>query len=272
MKSFFEKLIEFLLGLFREPKAVKVSGKTLFAPLFYVNASGKVDGTWNYLSKSFDAQKFCRQKIKNRLVSGETAAIAFLLTPNHEGGNLFSQGEPGAVNMGNLQTAVAAMKQLCKESIAVFVTLYTDDQNPRWTDIEKHQVGWQAVWKEIKPYVSGCLLSIESTERGDFKAVQHGIFVMRQCMPGAQVYGTHQQWLTKWNSGANTPSNADIIFAETGWHPSAGNNIGDAKFRSEINNIIAATGAVRLVIHEYNLVDNSKQRDWLRGLGLKGVG
>lgn len=271
------RLIDFLVSIWNaivggggSPTAINVNGKKLCAPLFYQDSGGIIHATWNYLSKSTEAQEWCRKKIKEAAVSGEVPAIAFLLTPNAEGGNLFNQTNPGSVNAANLDAAAARMKELCEAGIAVFVTLYTDDQAPRWWEISAHLPGWQAVWAKISPYVSGCLLSIESTEGGNYLKVQDGIAKMRIAMPGAQLYGTHQQWHQNWNSASNTPASAQVIFCETTNHPSI--NPGMNLLKSDVENMIASAGAARLVIHEYYFYPTAEMRTWLRSKNLKGVG
>jgi len=251
-------------------KAIDVTGKKLCMPLFYPKPNGTVDATWNYLSKSPADREWCRQKIKATAVSGEVPAIAFLLTPNNEGGNLFLQVSPGAVNVANLEAAAERMKELCKDGIAVFVVLYTDDKAPRWWEISAHIPGWIIVWDKIKPYVTGCILSIESTEKGNYLKVQDGIAKMQAAMPGAQLYGTHQQWHTNWYSAGDTPANATVLLCETSNKPS--DNPGMNLLKANVNGMIAAAGAGRLVIHEYFFYPTVEQREWLRGQGLKGVG
>jgi hypothetical protein len=285
MSDFFERLWAWILSLFGgEPKAIRITGKTLCMPLFYPRHGGGVDGTWNYLSKSPAAQKYCREQVKAVAVRGEQPAITFLLAPSNEAGNIwapFPNLDPAAV-----ARAKAAIRELVEDGIAVLVTLYNDDPSgsmPRWWEIDRYVSVWAQLWLEIRRYVSGCILSIESNEHtSNVKQLQHCIYCMAQAMPGAEAYGTHLQWKGggqggyRWNSAAATPNNATILLVENSWQPQAGDRVGVSGVRREWDEVRAAVPLAKVIWHEFNYnprgpVDQA-QRAFFRSRDQWGVG
>lgn len=278
LQTFWRWLMD-LLGV--EPRAIHVSGR-VFMPLFYVNLSGRVDSTWDYLSKSFGEQKHCRAEIKRLAKPGEQAAIVFLLTPPDEAGLIFSPFP--VLNDGNVKTAIAAIKALLKDDIAVFACLYADDRAPWWYNIYSHiEAGaWGRLHEKIGRYVTGYILSIETNEKAEnVGQIERAIVSMKNAMPGAQFYGTHLQWKGKseisnyrWQSQATTP-NCDLILWEGSWDPHDGDAIGVDGLQREYRDVYSHI-FVRLLWNEYNFnpagETNRKQREYLREQKAWGVG
>jgi len=280
------KIWNWIVSWFRggEVKAVKIIGKKLCMPLFYPGVSGGTDGTWNYLSKSETDRKYCRDQIKAVAVRGEQPAIAFLLSPSDEAGRIWNPFP--ALNQSALKLVREAMRELCEENIAVFVTLYNDDpagSMPKWWEIESYKVAWGEAWKEVGQYVSGCILSIESNERtSSVGQLQHRIQIMSEAMPGAQIYGTHMAYLGRglpgyqWASVATTPVNAGIILVENSWQPQAGDSAGVEGVRREWDGAAKLVDMRKVVWHEYNYNPGGEtckaQREFFRSREQWGVG
>lgn len=254
--NFFEAIWNWILSLFGQGtlKAIEIDN-SMFMPLFVI-IDGKVKGTWDYLAWTVTEQKQCRDQIKSGCVNDEIPAITILAQVDGDYGK-------------------ERITELVEDGIAVFICLYIDDpggSQRRWWEIESHTELWKTMNDEIGDLVSGYILSIESTEKGDYRRVENAINVMKDCCSGAQFYGTHLQWGTRWSSSSNTPSNADIILVETTWHPANGASVKIEKFREEIYDIMAAAGTSRLVIHEYAFNPTAEQRAWLREQKLLGIG
>jgi len=239
----------------------------------YVN--GTVDGTWGYLNLTKNQQADCRKYIKANAADGETPAILFLLTPSAEAGMIFNPFP--TVDANNLKRATEAIELLVKDGIAVFPTLYTDDQNPVWWDIEHHRIGWSTVHAAIGKHVNGYVLSIEGNERVTTLAkLEACITSMRTHLPGVDYYCAHMQFNSKstkssyrWNNQATVPKNIDILFVENSWPPQRGDTVGLAKAKSEYLTINGAIPAnIKRVFHEYNINPSSnvykEQRQFLR--------
>ena len=277
-------ILSWILGLFGgEPKAIKVSGKLLFMPLFMPDSDGKTLSTWPYLSMPYGQQKRVRGRIKGMAKFVEQPAIALLLNPNNEAGHIWN--EFPNVHKENLATAAQALRELVEDGIAVFATLYNDDPSgsmPRWWEIEKYPAAWSEINKAIGSYVTGYILSIETNERCESVGqLQHCIYLMSIAMPGVELYGTHLQWKAagagyRWCDKGSTPYNAQIILAENSWQPQRGDAAGLAGVQREYGEIARAVDMGKVVMHEYGLNMSGKvfqtQRDWLRDQNVKGIG
>ncbi|MFB1502003.1 hypothetical protein [Thiocapsa sp. N5-Cardenillas] len=263
-----------------EPSAVKLSDR-MFAPLFYVTQTGGTAATWDYLNKSADDQRHCRETILNLCHGGETPAIVFLLTPPYEAGNIFTPF-PNVINPANLDKAVDAILECLWDGIAVIPCLYTDDKMPWWYEIEKHTETWNCISDRISGYCSGICLSIESNEQTTgVGMLQHKIMQAKVCFDGLPV-GTHLCWKGagksgyRWQDTASTPSNADFILVEFSWHPKDGDKKGVSAVQSEMLMIQAALPGRKLLFHEYNMNPGGEimgaQRELLRSYKPWGVG
>lgn len=279
------KIIEFLELLwnliFGGGKLKRVSIKErCFMPLFCVKANGGPQGTWEYLSLSDNERAYLRDYLKRDAASGETPAITFCLTPSNVNGGLISNAMIN-VSEESLNILLARCEDLVRDGIAVFPCLYCDDPSgnmPRWWEMEKHLAVWKAVHAKIGTLVTGYILSIESSEKGNIGTVQHYIQKIRDNMPGVDYYGTHLQWKTRntpyvWN-GSNTPANADIILVETPNDPNV--DVPVNVVMSCYNEIKNANPNLHFVMHEYNLHVGSgnvvQARAELRRVGAWGVG
>lgn len=287
-----------------DPGAIKID-KPISMPLFYENAGIRsldegsyldkkyfsgvagvkdstrgVDSTWNYLNKSADGRKKCRDEIKAATKSGEIPAITFLISTEGCGGPLSNFPN---VTDEQINQAAELIKELVKEGIAVFPCLYVDDPSgniPNWTKIEQHMAAWTRIHKGIGKYVTGYALSIESNElANNTEQIRGCINVIRVSMPDVDYYGTHMEFGASgrysWTGGATTPSNADFILLET-WDPHKGDAMGLNGMINKYNNIKPRTGALKLIWQEYNLNPNGninkQQREWLKTKGEWGVG
>ena len=155
MSDFFQSIIDWIVSLFggaSDPKAIEVTGPVCM-PLFYLNAEGKMDSTWNYLSKSPEARNFCRDHVKSVTVDGEQPAIAFLLSSSGNDGGIFSTFP--TLNQPNLDDAKNSIIELLDDDIAAFGCLYTDDANPRWWAIGNVVESWKIVNDNIGELLSG---------------------------------------------------------------------------------------------------------------------
>jgi hypothetical protein len=93
---------------------------------------------------------------------------------------------------------------------------------------------------------------------------------LQVAMPGAQAYGTHQQWGVKWSGPSDTPANCTMLLVETTNHP--GQNPGIDRLKRETEAVTRAAGAQRIVMHEYYFTPTDEMRAWLRRQNLWGVG
>ncbi|MDD5417152.1 MAG: hypothetical protein PHU12_04215 [Candidatus Aenigmarchaeota archaeon] len=269
-------LVEMILRLFGiEPDKVSIKGRVSM-PLFYPKDGGGVCMTWDYLNKTEHQQDVCRWWIKHLTADGETPAIAFLLSPPQEAGTIFLPWP--TVHEANLELATQAIKKCVDDGIAVFPVLYTDDKAPWWYDIRK--VCWSQVHESIGKHVNGYILSIETNEVAQSVGqIQDCIAAMEEQMPGVEYYGVHLQWNKtgryRWLGGDSTPFNANLILAETSWHPRDGDKAGFEKLKAETQAIIANNPNTKICLHEYNWSNstiNEAQRAMLRELDLWGQG
>lgn len=278
---FWKRFRRWLMELFGiDVKAVTLGDK-VFMPLFYVTQTGGTAATWDYLNKSKDDQKYCRDMILNMCASGETPAICFLLTPPYEAGNIFTPF-PEVINSENLEIAVDAMRECAWDGIAVMPCLYTDDKAPWWFDIEKHTETWNCIADKIDRYCSAYCLSIESNEQTtSIGMLQHKIAQAKECFQGKPL-GTHLQWKGagksgyRWDSLASTPANADFLFVEFSWQPGQGDKKGVAGVQSEMLMIQADIPNRKLLFHEFNMNPAGEimpaQRERMRSYQPWGVG
>jgi len=284
---FWKRLRRWLMELFGiDVKAVTLGDK-VFMPLFYVTQTGGTAATWDYLNKSKDDQKYCRDMILNMCKSGETPAICFLLTPGYEAGSVFDHFPK--INEYNLSHAIDAMRECAWDGIAVVPCLYTDDKpaNPvthkGWFyEIESYEKEWGYIHERIKRYVSAYCLSIESNEQcKTVSALQHYIYLMGKFMPGKPC-GVHLQWQSRgsgnyvWNSLASTPENADFILVEFSWHPDNGDSKDVSGLQSEMLIIQTELKDKKLLFHEFNMNPAGEimpeQRERMRSYRPWGVG
>lgn len=263
-----------------EPSFVPLSEK-VFMPLFYLNAEGKPEHTWNHLNKSDESRAFCREMILNMKKIGETPAICFLLTPPNEAGGIWDEF-PNKLNQVKLDAVIAELRENCFLGISNVGTLYTDDKAPWFFAIEDHKAAWSSLHSQIGPYVSAYCLSIESNEQcRTVSDLQHYIHLMRLAMPGKQ-YLTHLQWQGKgaggyqWTGGASTPANVDGILVEFSWNVDSGDKAGVAGVQSEMLIITANNKDKKLIFHEWSNNPGSEtfaaQRERLRYYEPWGVG
>ena len=275
--NMWKRFFEWLCQLFGKSERVKIKGAVCM-PLFYPRDGGGHRGTWDYLNKSLKEQDECRWWIKHLTAEGETPAIAFLLTPPHQAGNIFTPWP--YVNDDNIEYAREAIEKCVEDGIAVFPVLYTDDLPPWWYSIGDEITYWPHVHGVIGKHVNGYILSIETNEQArDVGTIQECIAMMESAMPDMDYYGVHMAWMGKgryrWMGGDTTPFNANLILAETSWHPKDGDRAGVDKCKKEVQAIIANNPGVKICLHEYNWncgAIHERQRAMLRTLGLWGVG
>jgi hypothetical protein len=273
------KIWNWVLSLFDiKPGPVKI-GDRCYMPLFPWDKTYGIMMTWDYLAWSDAKKKVCRDAIKAGATSSETPAITMCLTPAGCTGGMIDD-KMTAITDTMLDLLEKKVVDLVKDGIAVFPCLYVDDATPRWFEIEKHQAIWKRVHGRIGRYVTGYILSIETNEQAsNVGHLQGCINVMRECMPGADFYGTHLQWKSRgrysWTGGSSTPSNANIILVETPNNPHNGDAYGVAGVIRDYNEIKTACPALKFVMHEFNVNSNSgvgkAQTEALRNVGAWGA-
>ena len=255
-------------------------GSHCYMPLFVPGMNGGIKMSWDYLSYSSDEKKHFRNHIKADAASGETPAICFCLTPRNVNGGLL-ENNMLAVGDDALSVLESRCQELVKAGIAVFPCLYVDDSVPRWWEIEKHIGIWIRISNQIKKYITGVILSIESNEMANNVGQLEGcINVMRNVFPEMEYYGTHLQFRSggkySWTGGNSTPKNANIILAEYSWNPHNGDTVGLDKFKNEYYAIQRANPTLNWISHEYNVNSESTvakmQRQFLRDQNAWGIG
>ncbi len=266
---------------FTKPTAIRVAGKKVCCPLFFTDAEKHLTSTWDLLNKKPNHLQTLLAFLKAITRRGEVPATAFLLTPQHS--PLWLRF-PDVLNDAGIAAVEPVLQDLCKRGIALFGTLYVDDLDPRFWDIEKHALGWAMLNERLGQYFTGYILAIESTEqKPSISDQQHYIHTMRQAMPGREIYAAHLQWTVAWRSAATTPDNADLIFAEAPWQidpqnrPNEGDNQGPDGLARWVEDMRKnGVDLNRIILHEFNVRPDSpiaeQQRDRGRALGARGVG
>ncbi|MDD8011860.1 MAG: hypothetical protein PHX05_00080 [Acidobacteriota bacterium] len=283
MSGILEWIVELIRRIFGDTTRAVVLGESVCCPLFWRDANGKIRSTWDYLAMSAAEQQRVRSWVKDRTHADETPAIAFLLTPNGPGGNLFLRF-PDELNDAAVEAAEAALQDLARDGIAAIATLYTDDATPRWWDIGPHIAGWRQLDKRIGKLFSAAALSIESNEGvRSMEQLTRCLDAVREAFPGVKEVGTHLQWnggsefsAYRWTSYQTTPLNLEFVLVENSWHPAEGDRRGVAGLKQECEIIMTRIPRGRLIWHEYNLAPDGKtldaQRVYLRGTGTRGLG
>ena len=254
-------------------------GEHCYMPLFYRNLGGRIDMTWNYLSKSDPEKQHLRDHIKLNAANGETPATCFCLTPQNINGGVILDNM--SVTDGMLDYLEAKCKELVEDGIAVFLCLYVDDMAPRWWEIEKHTATWSRIYNRVRKYVTGYVLSIEANEYANNVGQLDGcIKVMRAFMPGADYYGLHLQWKASnghyaWRGISSVPTSANLVLAEYTHNPNNGNAISEDAFRRQCQAIQEANPGVNIVHYEFNVdsmgIRGKRLTEILREEGVWGV-